>query len=256
MKLRWSVLIPAFLIVACATAQQTSPTVNQLINNYTEAVGGLDNFSAVQSWSVRSDIIGDFRTVIDLGSTRIPIVPKKHYTFESYYKAPNLRIALVRTDQNTAALMYGCDGTVYWVYTPSLGFIDHKPKPGDGECDPGFMPLPVRLQRQNAKMELKGQKDIDGRRVFKVKVTPMRPLPGIGLTLYFDADNHLLVGVERVAYQSHSMELYSDYREINSLKIPFQEIVYGEYGETSNKILEVKVNARISDGIFVKPKLR
>src|SRR4030088_1192182 len=161
MKLARTALISAsaFFLIPWATAQQTSPTADQILDNYIKAVGGMDKFSAVQTWTEKAEVTGDLSTynpVISSVSTR------EHGTVETYYKAPNLWITFVRTDKNIGLATFGCDGTSSWDFFPRMGFDEHRAQPGDeGNCRT-LAPLPIRLRERKAKLKLKGQKEIDG----------------------------------------------------------------------------------------------
>ncbi len=77
-------------------------------------------------------------------------------------------------------------------------------------------------------------------------------------TFYIDPDTYLLARVVRYVPSPAGHVLvqidYSDYREVNGVKFPFQYDFYWLDGKYSAKIKDVKVNTTIDPAIFGKPK--
>ncbi len=81
---------------------------------------------------------------------------------------------------------------------------------------------------------------------------------GFMATFYFDPDTYMLARVVRYVPSPAGHVVvqidYSDYRDVNGVKFPFQYDFYWLDGKYTAKIKDVKVNTTIDPAIFGKPK--
>ena len=116
--------------------QQPALTGDEVVHKFLRTVGQ-DRWGSIKTLVRKGEVTGNIS--LAWAFYHAPKLAKEHATWESYYKAPNMRLSFVRTAQNTAADMQGCDGVTAWVFSPQTGLGEHRLKPGEATaCDSGF----------------------------------------------------------------------------------------------------------------------
>jgi hypothetical protein len=231
-------------------AQQPALPVDQLLDKYVEAVGGAEKYAGISTWYEKWEVTGDLTDYVP--AWRAPTPFKSHGVAEYYFKAPNLRITSVRTDRNDFVAESGCDGKEFWAYSPRWGMLKQKPKAGhEYACLVGMSPFPLVLRRAKAKLELKGQKEVEGRMTFVIRAeVPDRP----GWDIYYlDSENYLLLRVDSRRGSMHATTLYSDYRNVAGFKVPFHTERHADNTDQVTKLQDVQVNVPIDERVFRRP---
>jgi hypothetical protein len=231
-------------------AQQSTLLVDQLLDKYVEAVGGAEKYAAISTWYEKREITGDLKDYIPAG--RAPTPFKSHGVIEYFFKAPNLRITSVRSDRNDFVAESGCDGKEFWAFSPGSGMQHKKPKPGhEYTCQLGMNPFPMALRRDKAKLELQGQKEIQGRMTFVIRAeVPDRP----GWNIYYlDSENYLLLRVDSRRGPMQTTTLYSDYRGVAGFKVPFHTERHADNTDHVTNLQDVQVNVPINPLVFRRP---
>jgi hypothetical protein len=127
-----------------------------------------------------------------------------------------------------------------------------KPRTGDEEeCFSGMRLFPMVLRREKAKLELKGQKKVAGRMTFLIRAeVPDEP----GWTIYYiDSENYLLLRIDSRRGQMHTTMLFSDYRDVAGIKVPFQIEWHSDNMDRVTKVLDVQIDTPIDDRVFLRP---
>ncbi|MGH9497004.1 MAG: hypothetical protein ACRD3B_18550 [Candidatus Sulfotelmatobacter sp.] len=260
-SVHWATGIAASLLLSTSLfAQQPMLTADQILDKYVQAVGGAQQFSGIKTWSEKWEVTGDLTEVYPAGRSPTPF--KSHGTGGFYFKAPNLRVEWVQSDQKQFTAALGCDGKNSWTYSPLLGMRKQKPTADHRYvCREGMGPLlPLKqsdallgsmiLSRGKARLALKGQKEVAGRATFVIRAElPDQP----GWDLYVDSENYLLVRVELLSRWTHPNTIFSDYRDVAGIKVPFHIETHNDYGDKDIKVHEVQVNVPIDDQVFRKP---
>ncbi|MGB6401802.1 MAG: hypothetical protein WBF26_03060, partial [Candidatus Sulfotelmatobacter sp.] len=227
--------------------QERPMTAEQVISKYLEAIGGSENISSITTFSEKGE------------GNSIGVGPHstgtQHWTFESYFKAPNLRTSLTFNEKGVVGIS-GCDGKMAWYIDRTGRRQEFKPKPGkEYECMNGLGLLPLVIRPSNLKVQLKGQKKVDDRLAWEVKTeNPGSAWPS---EFYFDAETYLLLrsrSWRSMGRGGLSVEqTYSDYRVVGSIKLPFVIVARTEGSTSTTTIREVQVNAPIDDARFEEP---
>jgi hypothetical protein len=231
-------------------AQQPTLTADQLLDKYVEAIGGVEKFAGISTWYEKREVTGDLTDYVPAG--RAPTQFKKHGVVEYFFKAPNFRITSVRTDRNELVVESGCDGKESWSYSPTWGMHKQKPTPDrEYACETGLKPFPLTLREAKARIEMKGQKNVDGRSTFMIRAQiPERQ----GWDLYYlDSQSYLLLRMDSRRGPRQVTTLFSDYREVEGVQVPFQVARHADNTDAVTKIQEVQVNVPIDDRVFRKP---
>jgi len=235
--------------------QQESTTPEQVIARYLEAIGGADRFSSITTFEKKGELSGNLTNFALPFAT--PNLNKQHGTFEFYFKAPNLRLNVVKTDADMLLGAYGCDGTKAWYVASDGRRSEFQPKPGNEYgCETGYNPVPRALRAPNVKMRLKGTEKVEGQPAYAVWVRD--PKSSSEETYYFDAQTYLLVRLKIVSLVrtaiTYRIDLfYSDYRDVGAIKLPFKVIQHSENSKLVTTLREVKINAPVDDARFAEP---
>lgn len=238
------------LLPYAAIAQQEPITANQVVSRYMEAIGA-SRFSTIATLVESGELYGNLTNFWQGSRSPVQSQKQERGTFESYFQSPNLRISSSLTETNRVIEMEGCDGRVAWYIDSFLKRTELKPEPGSkGECREGFSEAQPGLQGPNVRMRLVKKKEVGGRMVWEVKVDNPKS-PGAE-TYYFDAETFLLLRFEKLSIRV----TYSDYRDMDGIKIPFTVIREFTNSKIVTTVREVKINARIDNARFAEPEVR
>jgi len=245
-------IVAGLLLSASLMAQQPALTADQILDKYVEAVGGAAKLDVISTWHETTEVTGDLDA---LPPFRTPTPSKSRGTGEFFFKAPMLRVSWVRNDKNVFVVASGCDGKESWMYTPRLRMYKRKLTPDiEDTCKLG-MTLPMELRRKNAKLEMKGPKEVAGRTTFVIHAEE----PGDrSLLLYIDSETYLLLRLDAQTLVPHLgvrrvTHLYSDYRDVAGIKVAFQREVHTDNADQILKVRDVQVNVPIDDKVFQRP---
>jgi hypothetical protein len=221
------------------TQSSTSlPTADQILDKYLQAVGGA---GALQRISSR----------VEKG---ISISGDRKFPHEIYSQAPDKRISI--THQPDGDAMTGFNGTSAWIEITA-------PNPPGRDLTPSETAA-ARLDADlkfalNARRVLGGAKvlaaeTIDGKPMYVVSGKPETMKP---MRLYFDQQTGLLARVLRysevpLGFTPVQMD-YSDYREVDGVKIPFRRTTSRPSGRSTVQIETVEQNVAIEAARFKRP---
>jgi photosynthetic reaction center cytochrome c subunit len=220
---------------------KTSPTAEEVLNKYIDAVGGAARVATLTSFTAKGTSVG-----YGPDSDQRPV--------EIFAKAPNQRTTIVHTPSGDSTTTF--DGRTGWLAAP------HRPVPvlalGGADLDglrlDAELSFPARIKQVATKWRVGQQIAIDGRDVQVVQGTGAG---GVTATLYFDAENSLLVRqiryVESPVGRIPTQVDYSDYRDVSGVKLPFKWKVTWLDGRDTIELSEVRANVAIDAARFTKP---
>jgi photosynthetic reaction center cytochrome c subunit len=222
------------------------PSADQILDKYIQALGGAEQLAKLTSYTGKGTYVG-FDTV-----TPNPL--------EVFAKAPDQRTTISHDSVlgDTTMTYNGKDG-VGWIAAPP----SNRPVPLlaitgdelDGAKFDAELAFPSHIKQYLVDWEVGipatiGDEDVEvlqGR--FRAKGLPVK--------LYFDKNSGLLVRQVRYAHAPVGLMTtqidYSDYREVNGVKIPFQWKVTWLDGRSTYKLTEVQPNVSINEARFGKP---
>jgi hypothetical protein len=252
------VLLPMHVL-----AQEPLPSGDEVVQRFLSA-SGQDRWSSIKTLIRKGEVTGNLSLV--WAFYHAPKSPNEHATWESFYKAPNLHLWFVRTLQNTAADMQGCDGATAWVFSPRTGLGEHKMKPGeDSPCKSELGLVPEGLVQAKSHFLLKGKKLIGGKEAYvvdmgNVDLAPPGAYYSRHVTFYFGLESSLLLRMSTVFTPRsggptlrHEVS-YADYRDIGGMRLPFRTEYAVEGTVTLFEVKEIKIDSPIDGSIFQKPK--
>lgn len=235
MRYRQIILI-ALIGAAQALAQ---PSVDQILEKYAQAVGGQAAFEKVTTRVMKGEA-----TIPDDDTTGTVVV---------YAQAPGrYRATLNFPDAIFETVLDGDHG---WEKNPDSGV--HAMSRADlttAQRDYHFF-RETRLKELYPKMEAAGAEKVNDRSAYVIQATPAQ---GSAEKLYFDAESGLLLkrDFERITLEDGIVQyemFYSDYRDVDGLKLPFTIERRSPDFTMIWKFSEIKNNAPVEDAAFKEP---
>ena len=215
------------------------PTVDQILENYVKALGGKEAILKVTSRVQKGTLEAAAMNV--------------NAPMEIYAKAPNKTFFFVDV-ASYGVVQEGFNGTAGWTQEPQGGLQD---KTGAALAEAkveGEFYKSLHLKEVYSKVELKGVEQVDSRDVYVLACTIAG---GTTDKLFFDKQSGLLVrrDFERDSPMGRTatQEFFTDYKEVDGVKVAHALRHLGAMGEVFIKFTEVKQNVPIDDGKFNKP---
>jgi outer membrane lipoprotein-sorting protein len=233
-----SLLVLALAGAAPALAQ---PSADQILEKYTQAIGGQAAYEKVTSRVAKGAV-----EIPDDNVTGTAVVVAQ---------APG-RYHLTMDIPGYGLVETVLDGDQGWEKSPDAGVraMSHTDLAA-AKRDHQFYRA-TRLKELYPKMEAAGTAKLDDRSVYVVQATPAE---GSGEKLYFDAESGLLLkrDFERITLEDGIVQyemFYRDYRDVDGLKLPFTIERRSPDFTMILKFAEIKNNAPIEAAAFAKPE--
>ena len=244
----------AFLPLGLAVADegQVPPSLSaaQIVDKTVAALGGLDKWRAVQTMS--------FSGKMDAGGkTKDPV----QLPFELDMKRPlKLRVELEFANDKALQVYDGVNG---WKLRPYLGRKTVEPYTKEemtsAAMEPGLDGLLVDYAAKGNKVELEGMEKVEGQNAYKLKVTTKSNQVR---RVWVDSKSFLEIKMDGVPRsmdgKPRPVHIYMrDYRPVSGLMVPYTIETEVEGFKPSHKMVieAVKVNPKLEDSIFAKPKI-
>lgn len=224
------------------TRGPASPTADQILDKYLEAIGGAQRLAGLTSFVAK----GTYQEVGALDSSAVEI----------YAQAPARLARVVSAASGVSTTV--CDGSAAWVAAP----YEDEPAPllplSGGELDGLKLDAQLNFPAQIKRM-------LTGWRVgypYEIGETETQVVQGFTaggspVKLYFDKQSGLLV--RQVRYTSTTVGSlptqidYSDYREVAGVKIPFRVMTSWADGRTLTELTEVQPSVPVDAARFSQP---
>jgi photosynthetic reaction center cytochrome c subunit len=223
------------------------PAATVILDKYIAALGGAQKLAGLKSF-VATGTQGGYVQVKGGGQ------------FEIFAKAPDKRTVRVTykdaPDRGNQTRSF--NGTTGWVTTPRalLGEYEVTGTELDGLHFDAELAFPGQIKQVLTGLSVGYPDVIDGHDVEVVQGHGPRNLL---VTLYFDKQSGLLVREIRFGRtpigRVPSQVDYSDYREVDGIKFPFEYKFQWLDGRDTYKLTDVKVNVPIDDARFGKPSM-
>jgi hypothetical protein len=223
----------------------SQPAAAVILDKYIQALGGAQKLNGLTSF-------------IATGTQGGYVQVKGGGQFEIFAKAPNKRTVRVvykdAPDRGNQTRSF--NGTAGWVTTPRalLGEYEVTGTELDGLKLDAQLAFPGQIKQVLTNLRVGFPDTIDGKDVEVVQGSGPR---GLLATLYFDKQSGLLVRLIRYGRtpigRVPSQVDYSDYRDVNGIKFPFQYKFQWLDGRDNYQLTDVKVNVPIEESRFGKP---
>ncbi len=211
------------------------PSADQILAKYLDALGGADAVAKITTRAEKGNVIfGPNPTPIDI-----------------YMKAPNKRVSIAHSQNGDSYTAY--DGTAGWMGGGRGGARDMDSIDSMSSMVDASLAFPANLKKVFPQMRVRTEK-IGEKEMYVILARG----PGAPITrLYFDEQTGLLARVIRyndVGLGAMPVQVdFSDYREVDGVKVPFHWTLSRPTGRFSIQIDSVQQNVPIDDARFAKP---
>jgi hypothetical protein len=232
---------PAFRILNGSRANPRI-TLTELLDSYEKAVGG-------------KEAVEKIRTVVAHEERRAEANPGdwRVGSCVEYFKFPNKRKSVL-TIRSGSKNVTAYDGETAWYDSPSGGIEQGSPEENALAAQELNLLNLLHMREAFPQMTLIGSSKVEGRDVYVVDVS----LEGMALhrSLFFDAETRLLIGsivAQPLADQTQIIEqIYSDFRFVHGVKLPFavRAIEYNQHTSMEIKRTRIDCNIPLRDDFF------
>lgn len=220
-------------------AQTPSLTVDQVMEKYIAASGGRAAYNKIKSTVVKATL---------------EIAPNGlKGTFTVSAKAPNM-LLVSQNITGIGDIRQGYDGKTGWSQDPLTGLRTLEGTELATLQREATFNGPLRWKELFKTAQMLGVKEMDGKKVYAIKLTPAVGNP---VTQYFDVKTFLLAGEDTVQESAQGKlpvhAIMGDYHVVDGVKEPF--LLEQKLGpaDVTMKVTEVKNNVPLEDAIFAKP---
>jgi len=215
------------------------PSVDEIINKYIAAIGGKAAIERRTSAVAKGSI-----EITDSGGAG-----SRQGVIETYSKAPDKVLLIIKVPGQGVLLRQGSDGSVSWQKT--LGSPITELSGADlaqFKRDSTFQ-RSLKLKDLYPRIQVKGKKRVDKHDTFEVVAYAS---DGSRENWFFDVQSGLLSRsyVDRNSRQTD----FDDYREVGGIKVPFYTRQTSPDFTLVIRLAEVQQNVPVDDAKFAKPK--
>lgn len=221
------------------------PAATQILDKYIQAVGGAQKLADLKSYVATGTSLG-YGGLGGGGS------------FQILAKAPDHRAVIIEfkdhPERGDSTRAY--NGREAWIKSPRslLGEYQLTGNELEGAKLDAILSFPGQIKQALMNWRVGNPDSLDGK---EVNVLQGRGPKGLLATLYFDAKTNLLLRVVRYSQtpvgRVPTQADYSDYRDVNGIKFPFEYKFSWLDGRDSFKLNDVRTNVAIDDSKFAKP---
>jgi photosynthetic reaction center cytochrome c subunit len=242
LELQYSTPAPADPVEVTQTLPG-APTVDAILDKYIAAIGGAQKLAGITSMVGK----GQYRLYDDF----------EWSPMELYAKAPNQRTTIQHSAYGDITTTF--DGHNAWQAAPE----DVRPYPVvmlsggnlEGAGVDAAMSFPGRIKQTLSDWRVGLASIIDDR---DVRIVQGKTTSGFLVKLYFDVQSGLMVRSMRYSESPVGRVPvrvdYSDYRDVNGIKIPFKWTSTWTDGRTVFQLDSVQLNTTVEAGKFSKPQ--
>jgi photosynthetic reaction center cytochrome c subunit len=222
-------------------ADKDQSTADQILDKYIQAIGGTQKLAAITS-------------LVAKGTTSGYGPESGQRGIEIYAKAPNQRTQIIHTDNGDSTTV--TDGRSAWISAPlrPVPVLDLVGGELDGAKADAALEFPGRIKQAFTQWRSGSPSIIADKRVQVIQGVIGN---GMMVSLYFDPETGLLVRMRRYASslvgRIPTQYDYSDYRDVNGVKMPFKWNMLWLDGRESVELSEIRVNVDIDAARFNKP---
>jgi hypothetical protein len=220
---------------------RTSPTPDEVLDRYLQAIGGAARAAALTSFTATGTSLG-----YGPDGEKRPL--------EIFAQAPDRRSVVVRGAEGDSVTTF--NGRSGWIAAP------FRPVPvlalAGGDLDglrvDAELSFPARIKEIATRWRVGLPASIGGRDAHVVQGTSAG---GLTVTLYFDAESGLLVRqiryVESPVGRLPTQIDYADYRDVAGVKVPFAWTRTWLDGRDTIELTDVRANASVDSARFDRP---
>ncbi len=219
-------------------AQAAPPTVDQILDKYTAALGGADAIAKITSIDAKGTLEGD-------GGTQLPV--------ETIGEAPNRQWVSRQTKDGQMTM--GFDGSAMWQTNPAGQVRDGEGIQLEQEKRAADLLRVLDVRNHFTQLRLISVGSVGDHRAYILMGIPKEG--GARERLFFDADTGLLLRYQyavTTALGNYPSETdYSDYKSVGGLNLPFTVREAEPMESHTVHYTDIQLNVKVDDSIFQKP---
>jgi len=219
-------------------AQPTYPTVNEILDKWTQALGGADAIAKLKSLDAKG-------TVESEGSSGMPI--------EVVEEAPNKQF--VSSQTKNGSMTMGFDGTAGWQQDPSGKVRDIEGIQLEQTKRSADLLRLLDIRNHYSQIRLMGVAQVTGHNTYMVAGIPAGGGPPE--RMYFDQNSGLLLRYQfivRTPLGNYPFETdFSDYKMTGGVNLAFTVRQAQPSQSETDHFTDIEVNATVDDSKFQKP---
>jgi len=226
--------------LASRPATQGTPSADQILNTYFQAIGGTQRLSSFASFVAKGTYSG-----YDTDNQKVPV--------DVYAKAPAQMTTIVHAPLGDSVRVF--DGRSGWIASPDRPIPLLSLTGGDvtGAKIDATLVFSTGIKQLFPQWRV-ADTTIDAKDVWMLEGIAPGQLP---LKLYFDQESGLLVRALRlidtvIGYNPTQLD-YSDYRLVNGIKVPYHEVITWTDDQTTIDLTDVQLNTAIEAAKFAQP---
>jgi tetratricopeptide (TPR) repeat protein len=212
------------------------PTVDQLIDTYIQALGGVAAISKISTREARGS------TTVGGQSVRV----------EVFDQEPNKRALIRHLPAGDSCTAF--NGQEGWSGVPGRPVRDMHGADLDAALIDADLHFPLHIKQMFAELRVEYPEKIGDREAYVISATNEGKPP---VKLYFDEQSGLLMRLVRYAASPLGLVPtridYGDYRDVDGLEIPFRWTVAQTDGSSIIQLEQIQQNVPIDDAKFAKP---
>jgi photosynthetic reaction center cytochrome c subunit len=225
--------------ITAADLAAKSPTSDSLIDRYVIALGGAAAIEKITSREER-------------GTTT---VTGQSISTEIFEQDPG-RLAVIRHMPDGRDAITALNGRDGWSSAPGRPVREMHGADLDAAQIDADLHFPLHIRQLFTELQVEYPEKVGDREAYVVSCKNVGKPP---VKLYFDEESGLLIRLERYAASalgSTPMQIdYSDYRDVDGVKIPFRRITAQTDGISTIQIEQIQLNVPIDENRFAKPDL-
>ena len=205
-----------------ATSAASDPRLNEILSNHLEAMGGLTNWSQIESIQLNGTVERDGVTV------DVVIIKKRPDQIRA-----TVTIPVPGKEDEAIQLIRAHDGKSAWTATrlagaPEMQKEELPPEAADQLlADAGVMPRLIKFWREGVKLELLNSKTIDGTRCYVVEASPEKMRNKY--TFYISDETYLVTHYENDHPENgRTITQLNDYNSDHGVFIPMVHVIENE----------------------------
>jgi len=244
MKKLLGILSVVLFTVASFQVQAQDASLNEIIDNYLENIGGVDAWKKVESMKATGTV------TTQMGAMDMNMISMK----------PNL-VKLTIDVQGMTIVPQAYDGETAWMLMPFSGDTEPKKMPEEAAEEMKKQPFQdefIDYKEKGSTVELLGKKEIDGTETYEVKLVNKDKIEKY---YYFDTETFVPIMQKQTMttgqMKGMTMETYmSDYQEVDGLMIAHsieQKAGDQSMAEITMETIEINPEGLTKEG-FAMPK--
>lgn len=246
--MRHSLKIAAAVLVLWADVS-SAQTVDEVIDKTLAALGGRDAHAKINSRVATGDItlttpVGDIKGTIDVMNAR----PNKLRTV--------IKADLSALGAGQLAVDQRFDGKAGYVMDSLQGNRDITGNQLDNMSNNAFPNPLIDYKGRGTSAKLTGKEKVGDREAFVIE---FEPVTGSAIRQYIDAETYLPLrsviktDVPQLGQTVEQTSDFSDYRELDGIKVPFELRSTSSVQNFTVKLTKVEHNTKIDESLFSKP---